>query len=318
MTDELNEVKQTDETLKNRKSLAEICGETPPKKESLAKNNETETPATDVYKEDKLKDKNKEKAQDKAIAKNEIANDSLERDISEHPEFKKLKEEVSRAEQRRKGTENSWKELSNKLKAYQKSVKKIMDEGIITEEEGKYLLDEVSHSGMDIEEDGSADESPMQKLFRVADNGIEKIREAVQEGIADEDPLMDKKIRAFNFFLKDATKKEIDKALDDLSKLDEEPIKLAKKLLSIGQKYYEDAYGEYDEVGGLKGFKKKYQDKIEELEKTIDKQNKEILKFREKYEDYTEKSYDRLPNGSIGITAPPKEGRRKLASIVGQ
>lgn len=220
-----------------------------------------------------------------------------------------LRLKVETLEKRSKGTQKAYNEISQKLKSYQKTVNKYVEEGLLNEEEAKSLLNETIHEELAFEDEN---DNPLKKFFKIGNEGITKIRQSIEEGLLDLDPLLDKKIRAFDSFLEDASREEVQAVIEDLSKLEGNSVKLAKKMIEIGQTYYEEVYGDIEESGNLRNFKKKYQQEIEQLQKTIDKQEKQILKYQQQQnEGYLPSKTYNLPSGGNKDVTERKESSAK-------
>lgn len=209
-------------------------------------------------------------------------------------EVDKLKLELEKTEKRYKDTQKSWSELSHKLRKYEQNIKRYLANGTLSEEEANTLLSEVAHEAHESNEH----KSPIERMLSAANSGVTRMRELMAEGLLDEDPLLDKKIRAFDAFLEEASREEVEDALKQLTPLHDEPIRLAKKMLGLGEEYYQEVYAEIDEAGNLRKFKNKYQHLVEELQDKIDKAEKKILEYKKKYEDYVLPNTMKLPAGS--------------------
>ena len=91
---------------------------------------------------------------------------------------------------------------------------------------------------------------------------------------------------AFDYFLLVASKEEQEQALEDLTDLMDNPLTLAKKMLSIGQTY-ETSYRDMKDAGGIQGMIAKKDQTIDNLRKNIDKLTKKVAQ----YEDYDKPRY---------------------------
>ena len=61
---------------------------------------------------------------------------------------------------------------------------------------------------------------------------------------------------AFDMFIKYSQPQDIQEALERLESLKDDPVKLTKEMLAIGQDFYDETYKHFEEAGGIKGFLK--------------------------------------------------------------
>jgi len=177
------------------------------------------------------------------------------------------KEKKNAYEAQKWGTKNS-----QKVKTAEKHLKAMLENGSFTvdeEEELKKALELLTSSADEPELPiPSQSLHPLQKYFDIANNELPKFR------TYGDDSNLDNKIGAFNAFVKDASPEEISALIDDLESVDDDALKI-KKMLSWGEKNYNEGFKEILESGGMK--------------KTIDKKNKEIEKLNKELEKYKKK-----------------------------
>jgi hypothetical protein len=185
---------------------------------------------------------------------------------------------------------------AQKLKNAVKAVQKFADDGLLAEEEAKELYQALHAEGEEPEEDGasyqatSSQTSLFAPIFKVANKELENILK-----YTDDEHLQDK-VNAFDYFLSVGSKEEIEKVLEDLSDLLDNPLKLARKMLSIGQEVYEESYKGIKEAGGFKNYLSKKEEEVEKLRKKVDKLEKKLLQ----YEDFDKPRYRMDETGSPG------------------
>jgi hypothetical protein len=142
-------------------------------------------------------------------------------------------------------------------------------------------------------EDGTALYRPQTTLFapifKVANKELENILK-----YTDDEHLQDK-VNAFDYFLSVGSKEEIQQVLEDLTDLLDNPLKLARKMLSIGQEVYEESYKGIKEAGGFKNYLSKKEEEIEKLRKKVDKLEKKLLQ----YEDFDKPRYRMDETGDV-------------------
>lgn len=202
---------------------------------------------------------------------------------------KKLeKTEKTLAENHKYGRSNA-----QKVKNAVKTVQRFADDGLLAEEEAKELLQTLHLEGEIDEEEGITryQTSPFSPIFKVANKELENILK-----YTDDDRLQDK-VNAFDYFLSVGSKEEIEEVLEDLTELLDNPLKLARKMLSIGQEVYEESYKGIREAGGFKNYLSQKDQDIEKLQKKIDKLEKKLLQ----YEDFDKPRYRIDETGSPGM-----------------
>jgi hypothetical protein len=198
------------------------------------------------------------------------------------------KTEKTLAENHKYGRSNAQK-VKNALKV----VQRFADDGLLAEEEAKELLQTLHLEG----EEGSEDDDATRyqtglfaPIFKVANKELENILK-----YTDDDRLQDK-VNAFDYFLSVGSKEEIEQVFEDLSDLLDDPLKLARKMLSIGQEVYEESYKGIKEAGGFKNYLLQKDQDIEKLQKKLDKLEKKLLQ----YEDFDKPRYRIDETGSPG------------------
>lgn len=87
-----------------------------------------------------------------------------------------------------------------------------------------------------------------------------------------------KKLKAFDVYISEATDEEIESIDDELSGISN-PMGLLKKILSIGNGFMEDGFGEFYNYNGFREFIKSKTESEKKLKKDIDKLNKKLLKY---------------------------------------
>ncbi len=191
---------------------------------------------------------------------------------------KKLeKVEKTLAENHKYGRSNAQK-VKNAIKVAQRFV----DDGLLAEEEAKELLQTLHLEGETEEEDASRyQSSPFAPIFKVANKELQNILK-----YTDDEHLQDK-VNAFDYFLSVGSKEEIEQVFEDLSELLDDPLKLARKMLSIGQDVYEESYKGIRQAGGFKNYLSVKDQEIEKLQKKLDKVEKKLLQ----YEDFDKPRY---------------------------
>ena len=271
------------EEIKEEKSSPVPKVEEMPESENLKVVNENKA---DPSKGENLKendDKDDQPSSDQASLELEVLKRKLE------------KTEKTLAENHKYGRSNAQK-VRNAVKA----VQRFADDGLLAEEEAKELLQTLHSEG----EEGAEDEdatgyrtSPFAPIFKVANQELQNILKYT------DDPHLQDKVNAFDYFLSVGSKEEIEQVFEDLSDLLDDPLKLARKMLSIGQDVYEESYKGIKESGGFKNYLSAKDQEIEKLQKKLDKLEKKLLQ----YEDFDKPRYRIDEMGDIEGSKPAND-----------
>lgn len=194
----------------------------------------------------------------------------------------KLKSDLEKSQKLMKETQRWGHQNSMKVKEASKSVKSLIENGALSEEEARGILSVLQSEGNDEEEMPlSASHHPFASLFQIANRELEHIRK-----YTDDEHLQDK-IEAFDFLLSVSPQEEAEDILETLADLENDPVKLTRKMLSLGQEAYQDSYKAIKEAGGIKNYLAFQNNEIEKLNKKIDKLEKKLSQ----YEDYDKPNY---------------------------
>jgi hypothetical protein len=181
------------------------------------------------------------------------------------------------------GTKNS-----QKIKYTLKKLNALIENASFTEDEEKEVLDlkKMLESDVDapFEEDkaANANQHPISKYIDIASEKL-----GVMKELSDEPESFHKKYRAFEISLLDYKPDEMELLADELDELKDNPVKLAKKIMDIGEQYYNEYYKEFEETGGFRNLIQKRNKENEKLKKDIDKLKKKLLN----YEDFDSPKY---------------------------
>jgi len=190
------------------------------------------------------------------------------------------KTEKNLAENQRYGRTNAQR-LSTAVKA----VQKFADDGVLSEEEAQALLGALRPNGDSGEEGGYAEAGllqagsshhhPFAEIFKTANRELENIYKYT------DDALLPDKVNAFDYFLSVGSPEEIGEVLEDLTVLMDDPVKMTKKMLSIGGRIYEESWKGIKEAGGIQNYLLKGQEELEKLQQKIDKLEKKLLQYED-------------------------------------
>lgn len=207
------------------------------------------------------------------------------------------KSEVEKLQHNLKETRKWGDETKRQLSAYKKVIEKFKEEGNLNEEEATELLNHTKYQELE-----NKNKSFSERAGEVWDKEIENIRKYSDY------PELDRHLHAFQHFIQNGTREEVEDAHNDIKDLiDSNPILFTKKMLEIGKRYHDEIFSDLVDAGNLKNFKKQYEEKLEGSQRKIDKLEKEIAKLKDKYEGYDENPNYRMPqggdSGGVGSTA---------------
>ncbi len=216
---------------------------------------------------------------------------------SDTSELNTLKEELQKTQKRLSENQQYGRQNAQKVKNALKITQTMVSEGLLTDEEAKGLMETLQWDGEDTEteEYHKGDAHPFAPIFKMANTELENIRKYT------DDEFLQDKVDAFDYFLSVSSKEEIEEALEELTELMDNPVKLTKKMLAIGQKAYEESYKEIKEAGGFKHYLSQKNQEVEKLRKKIDKLEKKLAQ----YEDFDKPRYrmDETGDGEDGKPA---------------
>jgi|GEM_PF-2378191 len=215
------------------------------------------------------------------------------------PDIETIQKEVEKARQELESTKRWGHANSQKVKKAVLKTQEFIEEGSLSEEEGQTLLvilNASSSTPSPFEEDDEVIAETQKtgkghlfaQLFPIANRELDNIR------TYGNDDLLDEKVKAFDYFLSVATPSEREETIEVLMDLKDQPVALAKKMLSLGQKCYEDFYKSLQEAGGLRAYQAKKKKDIQILNQKIDKLTKKLAQ----YEDYDRPTYGISEMGS--------------------
>jgi hypothetical protein len=185
---------------------------------------------------------------------------------------------------------------AQRLKGALKQAKILMENGALSEEEGMSLITSLESDHEEEVETSPYDAHPFGKVLKIANTQLENLRKY------SDDDLLDDKVKAFDYFLSLASPEEVKGALEDLTELIEDPIKLTKKMLSIGKLYYDESYKDIASAGSVQNYIKQKHEEIDKLNKNIDKLTKKLAQ----YEDYDQPRHRINEVGESNDTPPGK------------
>lgn len=133
-----------------------------------------------------------------------------------------------------------------------------------------------SDTAPDSAEDVNTSNDPFINLMNIANTRLDDLRE-----IYENDEFFDHKVRAFLSAIENSSKEEISDILDEMEEIKKSPLKLAKKMYEIGDKFYKEVYESVETAGGLKAFILEKNAEVARLKKKIDSLEKKMSQSSE-------------------------------------
>ena len=214
----------------------------------------------------------------------------------DNPDLKTLQAELEKTRKTILENQKYGRQNAQRLKGALKQAKILMENGALSEEEGMSLITSLESDHEEEVETSPYDAHPFGKVLKIANTQLENLRKY------SDDDLLDDKVKAFDYFLSLASPEEVKGALEDLTELIDDPIKLTKKMLSIGKLYYDESYKDIASAGSVQNYIKKKHEEIDKLNKNIDKLTKKLAQ----YEDYDQPRHRINEVGESNDTPPGK------------
>lgn len=238
-------------------------------------------------------EKSKKTEEVKKVEKKEISKiDDDEGDDEPVTELEKYKKELEKSKKALADSQKWGHTNSKKLKAAIKSAQSLAEQGILTNEETKTLIQSLESEDFEVDaEMMDSNVHPITKYVNAANERFKDLKE-----IYEDDEMFDQKSEAFNHFLRDGDAEEIEEVLEHLESIKDSPLKIAKYMYKVGEKHFNEIYKDYMEAGGLKKFLSTKNNEIEKLNRKVDKLQKKLLQ----YEDYDKSNFriDELSDSS--------------------
>ena len=213
--------------------------------------------------------------------------------------------EVEKSERRLSDSQKWGREAHGKLKSVEQLIGQYLEKGILSDEEAALLLASAQHPEPGTEQ---KDEPLLVRYGTIWDRELANMRKYTDS------PDLDRHIQAFQHFLKNGSPADVTEAFTELKALEKDEVAFTKKMLQMGKAYHDDVYKEIHEAGSLKDYKIKKEQEIAKHLRHIDKLEKEIVKYKEQYEDYTPAKSYKLPSG--GSAESPKDSDSSIGSIL--
>ena len=263
-----------------QKTLKKTAKEEPPKTED-AKGSETKSPGDTTSSETDDKETSPSHWQDASV------------------------KEAEKAERRLADSQKWGREAHSKLKSVESLIGQYLEKGILSDEEAALLLASSQHPDLSAEQ---KEEPLLVRYGTVWDRELQNMRKYTDA------PDLDLHIQAFQHFLKNGSSSEVMEAFTELKALEKDDVAFTRKMLEMGKAYYEEVYKDIHTAGSLKDYKLKMKQEISKHLRHIDKLEKEIVKYKEQYEDYIPSKSYRLPSG--GSAEPSEDSDSSIGSIL--
>lgn len=231
--------------------------------------------------------------------------DQLVGKVSKTKELEEAKNQLEKLDGRYKETAKWGNDIRKKMAAYERAIKKFNDEGVLTDDEAKDLLDHTKFEDIPHE-----DSPPYQKYAKMWQEGLDRLRE-----YSDDPAEIDKETYAFQQWLRDASPEALNEFWDDMDEVPNNIAAKTKKMLQKGKEYGELGFYEVYETGSIENYMNKMKENIEELKNTIDEKDKIIDKYKKKYEHYTKNPNMKIPQGASTYSANTDDDSVSLSSI---
>lgn len=253
----------------------EIKKEVPVKEEAVK---DTKKSPIEEEAEDEVSEKpiDKEKADKDGQKTDKRRTDEEEDEPKEKvPDYKSENERLQRT---LKDTQKSFHEDRKKLSAYKKTVNKFIDDGLLTEDEAQVLLDHTQFEGEVVNESKTV----IDRYGDIWDKEIGNMKKYNKKDV----PHIEQCIRAFQHMYDSSTLSEREDIIDDLSNYEDDEVEFTNRMLALGSDYNDDVYSDLKDSGGIRNVKAKYQSKIDDMQKELDKVTEKYNKLKKKHSDY--------------------------------
>lgn len=257
----------------------EIKKEVPVKEEAVK---DTKKSAIEKEDEEEAEDEVSEKPIDKEKADKDGQKTDKRRTDEEEDEPKEkvpdYKSENERLQRTLKDTQKSFHEDRKKLSAYKKTVNKFIDDFILTKEDAQVLLDHTQFEG----EVANESKTIIDQYAEIWDKEIGNMKKYNKKDV----PHIEQCIRAFQHMYDSSTLSEREDIIDDLSNYEDDEVEFTNRMLALGSDYNDDVYSDLKDSGGIRNVKAKYQSKIDDMQKELDKVTEKYNKLKKKHSDY--------------------------------
>lgn len=251
-----------------------------PAKEDGVKKKKKEPIEEDEEEEDQEDSPKKRSDESKSEKIEQKAGKNRDDDEDDNPKEKvpDYKIENERLQRTLRDTQKSFHEDRKKLSAYKKTVNKFIEDGVLTEDEAQVLLDHTQFEGEVVNESKTV-------IVRYGEVWDKEIKNMVKYNKKDA-PHIEQCIRAFQHMYDSSSLSEREDILDDLSNYEDDEVEFTNRMLALGSEYNDDVYSDLKDSGGIRNVKAKYQDKIDDLQKDLDKMTEKYNKLKKKHSDY--------------------------------
>lgn len=201
-----------------------------------------------------------------------------------------LQNQISKLNAKFEENQKYAREVSRKMSTISKninqSVKELIDNGDLSEENGNNLLSYLNSNelkkpeGLRVDDEPKAD--PFQKFYDIA-NPLEI--QNYKAYTRDEEYL--NKIMAFNAFMKESSQEEIEDIYQTLDEISNNPPELVSKMMEIGSNFLDEGYRDLIKAGSLRKYMQTQKQKTINKEKEFDSLKKKTVKYNNDYDEPT-------------------------------
>lgn len=232
------------------------------------------------------------------IEPNPHASDTSKEEIVEKSptlqEINSLKERLQENQGYARSMKRSMSFLNKSIEESIGKINELVENGDLSEEQSRTVLDilKAKNPNHNIKEpkslsekiENDEDSNPFAKFYNIANRDVleEYILQAADDDIHEEEirNQVANQIKAYDFFMAEATEEELKHIYQDFSKVEDKPIRLFKKMLSVGKQFMNEGYSDFNKAGGIRKYLKEKNGEIEVLQKKIDKLDKEMSKYK--------------------------------------
>lgn len=171
------------------------------------------------------------------------------------------------------------REKSLKIKKIASEIKRVVEAGLLDDEEGNNILAIIDQKDFGQEEEQQ--ELPSDPLLKKLSIVPKSLVDSYLDFSDTSEEEYTRKLKGFSFLLHEMAPSEREAMEDEMDSLSQKPVNLLKFVLKKGEEFLkESAYEDFLSNGGFRNLKKKHQERIAELEKKLEKAQKELSSYK--------------------------------------
>lgn len=224
----------------------------------------------------------------------DINKEEIVEKTTDSKELDTLKERLNENQSYARSIKRSMSFLNKSIEESVSKINEFVENGDLSEEQSKAILSilKAKNPSDNVKEPKSLSEKiereedahPFQKFYDVANKDI--LEEYILQAADDDDHenevrnQVKDQIRSFDYFMQEASEEELKSLYEELSKIEDKPTRLLKKMLTVGKQFMDEGYSDFNKAGGIRKYLKEKNSEIEILHKKIDKLDKELAKYK--------------------------------------